>query len=163
MKQPWRKKLEWVERTCPTCGNHFEIHPSRQFRPVVFCSRTCVRRGPTSSRQKEAVRRCMTGRRLRLGLSPANRRADNIYQGDKRMGNPFTGIQYASIHRFMARHYSKGARCEKCGATNKRLTWANVSGKYLRDRNDWLVLCAKCHFHFDANFNKKEESNDCNE
>lgn len=44
---------------------------------------------------------------------------------------------------------TKCSHCEKDGLTGHQIHWANVSGKYLRDLNDWIRLCAKCHHAFD--------------
>lgn len=55
--------------------------------------------------------------------------------------------------------------CEKCGiiGTGKDMNWANISGKYTREREDWIRLCPSCHRIFDnickryAKFTGKEE------
>lgn len=53
---------------------------------------------------------------------------------------------YHAVHQWLTAHYSKGNACERCATTKaSRLEWANVSGEYLRDRSDYLVLCPSCH------------------
>ena len=59
---------------------------------------------------------------------------------------------YRSKHNWIENHYGKPTTCEHCQKTNlsgHNIQWANISGKYLRIRTDWLRLCAKCHAVFD--------------
>ena len=61
----------------------------------------------------------------------------------------------ASKHNWLYRKYGKASRCEKCAVQNAPLyEWANVSGKYRRDRNDYIQLCVPCHRKMDDNVNK---------
>lgn len=56
---------------------------------------------------------------------------------------------YSAIHKYLTVTYGKPTVCEQCGST-KPIDWANKTGKYLRDRSDWLQLCRKCHFYYDG-------------
>lgn len=59
---------------------------------------------------------------------------------------------YSAIHKWIAKHYGKPMKCEKCGFesdNNYQIQWANLDGKYSRDISTWARLCAKCHWHFD--------------
>lgn len=57
---------------------------------------------------------------------------------------------YVAKHIWLTTHYEKGDVCEECGTTSaSRLEWANISGKYLRDRSDYKVLCPSCHRKMD--------------
>ena len=57
---------------------------------------------------------------------------------------------YVAKHMWLTKHYDKGDTCENCGTTNaSRLEWANVSGLYLRERSDYIVLCPSCHRKMD--------------
>lgn len=58
--------------------------------------------------------------------------------------------QYNTIHKWVARNFGKATYCTF--SKNHKATryhWANISGKYKKDRNDWQPLCVKCHFQFD--------------
>ena len=57
-------------------------------------------------------------------------------------------VKYSGIHMWV-RRYLPAKECSSCGAT-KYLHRANISGKYLRDINDWRVLCPSCHSEFDG-------------
>jgi len=60
---------------------------------------------------------------------------------------------YVAIHIWVRKHLPMPFHCEICRKKRSqvsRLEWANKTGKYLRVRNDWLVLCPPCHRIFDA-------------
>lgn len=58
---------------------------------------------------------------------------------------------YSTKHTMMNYDYGKPSLCEDCGTTNaKKFEWANISGEYLRKREDWKRLCKKCHYKMDA-------------
>lgn len=64
---------------------------------------------------------------------------------------------YSAKHHWIKRYYGMADHCENCGLTEKDrptkkkryFEWANLSGKYKRDRNDFIQLCSKCHVNFD--------------
>lgn len=65
---------------------------------------------------------------------------------------------YNAKHRWIQTHWKKTGICELClqkrkPKPNTRLKWgthwANKSGEYLRQREDWYELCPKCHKKFD--------------
>lgn len=57
---------------------------------------------------------------------------------------------YHAIHIWLSKHYTKGDHCEEClTAEFSRLEWANISGEYHREREDYKVLCPSCHRKFD--------------
>lgn len=60
------------------------------------------------------------------------------------MGNK---VSYRAIHMWMQNNYGKANICE--GENCKKITtyyeWANLSGKYKRNREDWIKLCKSCH------------------
>lgn len=57
-------------------------------------------------------------------------------------------VRYFALHAWVSRHRGKASRCENpdCKSRNpKRFEWANVSGEYNRDLNDFISLCITCH------------------
>ena len=72
-----------------------------------------------------------------------------FWKGDK--------ATYSSLHKRITRHFLKPEKCDWCGIPKTKkngltnIQWANISGKYLFKRDDWLGLCSKCH--------KKQENN----
>lgn len=56
---------------------------------------------------------------------------------------------YIAKHRWIKKWYGEPKLCESCGIKNKKYNWANISGKYKRDINDWKQLCISCHRKYD--------------
>lgn len=57
-----------------------------------------------------------------------------------------TKNEYQAIHKWIRNHYGKANKCEECHTKNAwRYDWANISGKYLRERTDYRQLCRNCH------------------
>lgn len=62
------------------------------------------------------------------------------------------GAKYSAVHKWIAKVYGQSMKCENCGLESDnpyKIQWANLSGEYSRDRDDWMRLCAKCHWHYD--------------
>lgn len=60
--------------------------------------------------------------------------------------------KYVSKHVWIKKNWGKAKRCEECEVKNRRMYhWANISGRYLRERTDWKELCVPCHYKFDHN------------
>lgn len=55
---------------------------------------------------------------------------------------------YTAKHSWVTRHNGKAKKCELCGSI-KKCVWANISGEYRRDKNDYISLCYPCHYLFD--------------
>ena len=62
-------------------------------------------------------------------------------------------VGYRGIHHWVNMRLGKPDTCEHCGKSGlkgRQIHWANISGNYLRDTNDWIRLCIKCHGIFDT-------------
>jgi hypothetical protein len=59
-------------------------------------------------------------------------------------------VGYSGIHMWVARNFVRPLTCDMCGASKRRFEWANRSGKYTRERNDWMSLCVRCHRTYDS-------------
>jgi hypothetical protein len=58
---------------------------------------------------------------------------------------------YGAKHKRLVRKYGKIDRCEFCGCDDaKFFDWANISGEYRYQREDWYTLCRKCHNGWDV-------------
>ncbi len=80
-----------------------------------------------------------------------NKKISESQKGEK--GNNWKGALacYNSVHYFVRRNFGKPNKCEHCKGIfeGRKVEWANKSGQYRRDRDDWIRLCAKCHRKFD--------------
>lgn len=62
---------------------------------------------------------------------------------------------YLSIHRWVIRKLGQPDTCNFCNESKlfgRKIHWANKSGKYKRDLDDWLRLCIPCHKNYDKQF-----------
>lgn len=60
---------------------------------------------------------------------------------------------YMAVHNWVRRHHVKTGTCEACGDVPDNgghgTNWANISGEYRREREDFWELCIPCHRMFD--------------
>jgi hypothetical protein len=62
------------------------------------------------------------------------------------MGDP---ARYRALHNWLRYAKKKSGRCAECGSGGKT-EWANISGRYERDPEDYRELCVACHRTEDA-------------
>ena len=75
-----------------------------------------------------------------------------MWKGDK--------ATYRAKHIWIERILGKPHECKYCGdisLSHRKYHWSNISGNYLRDVNDWIRLCAKCHKIHDIKIKKSYE------
>lgn len=60
------------------------------------------------------------------------------------------GAGYSALHMWIRKVRGTPRRCEECGTIKaKQYEWANLSGEYRRDPNDWKRMCVLCHRRMD--------------
>lgn len=63
---------------------------------------------------------------------------------------PDDQLGYSGIHNRVRERYGAPSECEHCGTTDSpKFEWANISGEYRLDREDWARLCCQCHRRYD--------------
>jgi hypothetical protein len=62
---------------------------------------------------------------------------------------------YSGIHTYLLREYGNAPECIWDKSHTSRLEWANVSGAYTTDLEDYLPMCASCHRKFDVTENQR--------
>lgn len=147
-----------------SCGVTFTVAPWRARRGEVrYCSRPCMYRfrvvaqnggqfkpGDRPSPDTEFKPGCRSnpagefkpGHRAspETEFKPGN--VPHNWKGDS--------VGYDALHSWVSRHYGRPDTCEECGRTGAPIDWANRSGEYRRDRDDWLALCKRCHKAHDS-------------
>lgn len=62
-------------------------------------------------------------------------------------------VGYRGLHDWITTQKGSPTICEHCGIDSvkekKRLVWANKSHNYLRQVDDWMRLCYRCHRRYD--------------
>lgn len=98
-------------------------------------------RSPTIGRWKRSEATLETMSEVQKGILTGER--NGSWKGEK--------VGYHGIHRWVYRWLGKPKVCTACGKVGegRQMHWANVSGNYQRDLNDWRRLCAKCHKNYD--------------
>lgn len=60
-----------------------------------------------------------------------------------------TQSEYSKVHAWMKRNFERPEACDLCGEKANRYDWANLTGEYRYDRQDWANLCKPCHAAYD--------------
>lgn len=88
---------------------------------------------------------------FKKGDTPYNKGKPSLLKKD----NP----GYEALHEWVERWFGKPKKCEYCKTEFAKIyDWANRSNQYLRNRDDWIRLCRKCHMRYDyENFGLRKE------
>ena len=91
--------------------------------------------------------------RFEKGHKPWNKNLKVDRQKYPNMGNLkiWENCSYMGKHKRIWQKYGKADKCENLSCPKKCLyyEWANISGKYKEDRNDWKMMCCHCHKIYD--------------
>ena len=120
----------------PRTGTVWEARLAERVRSMNEANRGRPVSAETRKKISLAVRGGKTGR------SGAEHHA---WLGDK--------VNYRQLHSWVEREKGKPHYCEHCKNSDLRhrqYQWANKSHKYLRNLEDWIRLCVKCHIAYDA-------------
>jgi len=119
----------------------------------------------TLRKMSEALRGHPTSVETRAKLSAAGRGRRHSAETRRRIAEAVRGkhrtgarhhkwkgdaVGYRGLHDWVARHKKKTGVCTSCGeevgtARKTGTEWANVSGSYRRDLDDFVELCIPCH------------------
>jgi len=70
-------------------------------------------------------------------------------RGEKNWNWKGSKVGYGALHTWIRNKLGNPQTCKHCGNPAKH--WANKSGRYLRNINDWISLCVSCHKKYDSN------------
>ncbi len=156
---------------CKVCKNDFKTsHSDRK-----HCSRACS----TVSKKGIRPSKCFTSETAKIygfqkdnelgfikGYNPWNKglnvgfsgmtgkkhkqESKDKISGEKNFNWKGDKAGHHSFHTWVRTRLGTPKKCEHCGTTDaKFFDWANKSGEYKRDLNDWIRLCRKCHRQYD--------------
>ena len=79
------------------------------------------------------------------------RKGKSIFKNRGKKNTNWKGSKagYSAIHYWVIRNFGKANKCENCNLKKKKYCWANKTGQYLRERNDWMENCYSCHKKYD--------------
>lgn len=123
-------KGEKITKIC-ACGKCFEDYMSNK--RSGFCSLQCYWEARKNNPKY-------------AGYWTGKQRAE--MQGDKNPNWAGDEVSYRSLHTWLRKTKNKTGICEHC-FLSKKTDWANKSHEYLRNLEDWLELCRKCHIEYD--------------
>jgi len=108
-----------------------------------FCSQTCSNTMPTNYWKGKTFPEAYRKKLSEAHKGKMTGEDHPLWKGES--------AGYGSKHIWMTRHFGQPSKCEFCKTTSaRRFEWANISGKYLRQRADWVRLCKSCHQIYDA-------------
>ena len=93
-------------------------------------------------KQTEKHRKVMIGNKFSFGKNVGT---DSYkWKGDS--------VGYRALHDWVVRYKGEPSSCSVCEKENipgkdgrRTIQWANKSGKYLRNLDDWVRMCITCH------------------
>lgn len=103
-----------------------------------------------------AISRAMKGRKKtpehleKIATALRGRKRPDM-QGKKHFAWKGELAHYDSLHNWVVRYRGKKKECSHCGLNDSKKTyhWANLSGEYKRELDDWVRLCVPCHSKMD--------------
>lgn len=146
-------------KTCKICENKFYVKRVHLMRGWgVYCSRKCLgvgKRGIMPSNIEYA--------RSRSPIKKGNKLASKNV-GERHWNWQKTNPSYRAVHAWLRKTHGNATKCEnpncvyprkdargKLMEKPRQYQWANISGRYERDINDFKQLCPSCHKLFDLN------------
>ena len=131
------QKLKLWCKPCPVCKGFVKHKWKSGLAKSRTCSRSCHMKGNT----------------FRKGHTPTNAFKPGETSGEKNVNWKGDEASYGSLHDWVSYHKGNEKKCSQCGEDepSKRYEWANISGEYKREIDDYIRLCKKCHYHYDGN------------
>lgn len=135
------------QKTCPICQTVFNKPPKssrKQWDGRFCCSMSCAakHRGSPWLEKHKMKKGSQLGEKTRFKKGERRGFKNINWKGDE--------VGYFALHQWITYNYGKPRFCEECKCSNRVMYhWANLSGDYKRDRNDWKRMCVPCHKKFD--------------
>lgn len=131
------------EYKCDFCGKRFKDYESNiKLYKNKFCSRRCLGKWTYQEKNNLII--------FEKNHTPWNKGKKCYYQRGENNNNwKGDNVSYFGLHSWLKRHKFRPKECEFCKKEGKRIEFANISGNYLRDVDDYFSLCTSCHIKFD--------------
>lgn len=140
-------------RWCKTHGYKHRTRPSGLKYKVTKDNPTSFKKGhkPWNANTKGLVK--ANSGSIKKGERRSVKTEFNKYntKGNKNHNWKGDEVGYQALHAWVKRELGKAVVCNKC-QSNVKVEWANISFDYIRDKQDWVSLCHKCHMANDAQY-----------
>ena len=131
---------------CLSCKKEFKYYPCEG---GIYCSKSCANKISATIRHKNKP----FG--FGKGYHPLTefKKSDIRITGKNNSSWKGDNVGLTALHDWVKRKLGKATECVSCNDTlnAKRFEWANVSGEYKRNLEDWIMLCSICHRKHDNN------------
>lgn len=112
----------------------------------IICGDTFSMANGVFNKRKTCSKKCMGVHFKRIGYHPPHPKLETHprWKGH--------GAGYIAKHNWIKNLFGSPNQCENCGFVsdnNRKIHWANRSGNYLRNKDDWMRLCVPCHSIYD--------------
>lgn len=141
-----------IKLHCQVCGSEYFRVPSAA-KGSKHCSRVCHNKiaGQVSSKPwAHKIAKARTGMKAPWN---AERNRKYRYAGEKSGNWKGNDVGYIALHQWIKRSFEWANMCDLC-YSNENLELANKTGEYKREKEDWWILCRKCHRARDAEFRR---------
>lgn len=132
------------QKNCVQCKNTFQKRVTcskREWETVRFCSKKCYNESKRGKKMPWLERHNFTkGQKAWNKGLPGRTGTDNPTWKEK--------PSYMTIHKWLQSKAKKRGHCQNCKRTGKT-HWANISGVYTRNIEDYRELCPGCHLKLD--------------
>lgn len=128
---------------CPICSCEFRAVKDFKERKQKYCSKKCW--SIRGDRHRKVCIGCGKLGLNKYGKTHCSRECSLKQTGEMANGWRGESAGYSARHKILG----KADKCFNCNGTKPRVEWANISGKYLRDKMDYIPLCCSCHRYFD--------------
>lgn len=156
---PWSEQMKYINKSlaaqkryannsvitsCIKCEKEIKV-PLARFNAGrgKYCSKKCFyasNKGIRVAPQTEFKR----------GVKPWNNGKPNPkVAGIKNINWRGDNVSYSGLHKWVHRNYEWEKRCTNCDKTEGKIDLANITGVYVRAKENWTILCRACHIQED--------------
>lgn len=153
-------KKTGTEKPCSNCGKvkYFKKFNIREFN---YCSQPCYWRSlkgkpswnkgrPWSEEERKRMSESSKGIRFNTGKTHFKKGLIPWNKDEKYSTITLSKPEYKAVHHWISKQSGKASYCSFDKDHKSRVYhWANISGSYLQDINDYSSLCVRCHSQYD--------------
>ncbi len=152
-------------KVCRVCGTVFSKPPHSNFTAWgnrFTCSKSCASTRKNMQGTYNPIAKICKNSECRETFTKSKKNTHAFFERQRycsiscgkigqrkgKLNNKWLGndVSYAGLHLWIRKNFGKPQFCEECKRSDPRMYhWANISGKYVRDRKDWVRLCVPCH------------------